>query len=91
MPIHTSWKSMAKGMAASKKYKKGTIKCRDFTDGSKVCMAKKAWNVFYASINKMGAKAEKPRPKSINETVFMETVAVVIQEIIEWAVTRDVK
>ena len=73
MPIHTSWKSMARGMM--KTYGKGTT-CYNFTDGGRICMSKKAWSVFYATGNeKYGEGFEtKPRPKSVEET----------QELIDW-------
>jgi hypothetical protein len=89
MPIHTDWKSMAESMSKESKYKAGKIKCRDFTDGSKVCMSSKAWSVFFATINKMGADDTKPRPATINETVFNETVTQVLNELVEWAVKRE--
>jgi len=77
MPIHTSWKKMCLSMKAS--YKAGKIKCRKFADGTQVCMSEKAWSVFFATINKMGADDTKPRPKrKINEAKmidwFMESV-----------------
>ena len=80
MPIHTSWKSMAKSMA--KTYCKGATKkkCKKFTDGSQVCICQKGWSVFFASINKMGAKETQPRPsKKINEAVMI------------WYIKRKVK
>jgi hypothetical protein len=77
---------MAQGM--KKQYKSGKTVCRDFTDGKKVCMSKRAWTVFFASINKMGAKSESPRPKSINETVFNETAHTVIDDMVRWIITR---
>jgi len=72
MPIHTSWKKMAIGMRAS--YKAGKTKCRKFADGSQVCMSEKAWSVFFATINKMGASDTKPRPKKkkINEAKLLD-------------------
>lgn len=85
MPIHTSWKSQAKGMG---KTYKGPTECRKFIDGSQVCISKKAWSVFFATIKKMGAKPEKPRPAKISETVFNETAQSVIEEIIQWATVR---
>lgn len=75
MPIHTSWKSMVKGMAGS--YKKGKMKCYPFTDGSKVCMRAKAWQVFFATVNKMGADETKPRPRKVKTGEANE-------KIIEW-------
>lgn len=72
-----------------KQYKSGEVKCRPFTDGSKVCISKKAWSVFFATINKMGADDTKPRPHRINETVFQETVKEVLRDMIEWIVTRE--
>lgn len=88
MPIHTSWKSQAKGMG---KTYKGPTTCRKFTDGSQVCISKKAWNVFYATIKKLGGKPESPRPHKINETVFNETAHKVVEEFIRWATVREVK
>ena len=87
IPIHTSWKSQAKGMG---KTYKGPTKCRKFTDGSQVCMAKKAWSVFFATINKMGASPDKPRPHKISETVFNEKAEKFVENLIQWATVRDV-
>jgi len=56
---------MAEGMRGT--YKVGPVKCRPFTDGTKVCMSKKAWQVFFATINKMGADETKPRPQKTQE------------------------
>jgi hypothetical protein len=74
MPIHTSWKSMAEGMRSVKAYNQGKIKCRPFTDGSKVCMRTRAWSVFFATINKMGADETKPRPQKVKTSESMEKV-----------------
>ena len=81
-----SWKKMAVNMQSQ--YKGGSIKCRGFTDGTEVCMSSKGWSVFFATINKSGAKADKPRPKSINETIFQETAKQVVDEMIQWAVEK---
>lgn len=77
-------------MAESMKpqYKGGKITCRSFSDNSQICMSKKAWNIFFATINKMKADDTKPRPQEINETVFQETVKIVMDEFVEWAVRR---
>jgi len=66
MPIHTSWKSMAKAMVANAKYckKDTTRRCYKFTDGKKVCGCAGGWSVFFATVKTMGAKPEKPRPKT---------------------------
>jgi len=79
MPIHTSWKSMAKGMKTTYcgKKKAGPVKCRPFTDGSRLCMCAKAWQVFFASVNKMGADETKPRPKKVKTQEAVE-------KILEW-------
>ena len=71
-----------------KQYKSGKVTCRPFTDGSKVCASARAWSIFFATINKMGADDSKPRPEKVNETVFQETVNQYIQSLIEWA-TKD--
>jgi len=64
MPIHTSFKSLAKGMA--KQYKGlGKRTCRSFTDGTKVCASKKAWQVFFAYLNKKGWDDTKPMPRNM--------------------------
>jgi hypothetical protein len=67
-----------------------TSKCRDFTDGSKVCLCEKGWNVFFATLNKHGWKDTSPRPSSISETVFLQAVeeTVAILEIVEWYETK---
>ncbi len=57
---------MIRGMG--QQYKEGAIECRDFTDGSKVCISKKAWSIFYATLNKRGAKDTEPMPKHVSET-----------------------
>lgn len=82
VPIHTSWKSMVKSMKAS--YKAGKTKCRKFTDGAITCMSKKAWSVFYATLNKHGWKDTKPRPKSVTETVFLEAVEKTMTDLVHW-------
>jgi len=90
MPIHVSWKSMAEGMRGT--YKQGKVKCRPFTDGSQVCMRAKAWQVFFATINKMGADETKPRParkKSVNEAKLIERFLEskgINEEVPRWAV-----
>lgn len=58
---------MALGMKSSYTKKGQSTVCRDFTDSSKVCMSKKSWSVFFATINKMGADETKPRPKQTQE------------------------
>ena len=74
---------MAKGMR--KTYAgKGKVKCRPFTDGSKLCMSAKAWQVFFATINKMGADETKPRPKSKRTQESRE-------KLIEWFVESTLK
>jgi len=65
-------------------YKAGKKKCRNFTDGAIICMTKKAWSVFYATLNKNGWKAEKARPRSITETVFMEAVKQTMDDVTQW-------
>jgi len=67
MPIHVSFKSMARGMG--KEYKEGKVVCRDFTDGSKVCISEKAWSVFFATLNKKGWDESKSMPKSTSEAL----------------------
>ena len=47
----------------------GSIQCRDFTDGSQVCISKKAWSVFFATLNKRGWSDTKPMPKKTSETL----------------------
>jgi len=69
-----------------KQYKAGKVKCRPFTDGTKVCASKRAWSVFFATINKMGADDSKPRPAKINETVFQETVKEYLNDLINWRI-----
>jgi hypothetical protein len=59
---------MAKGMKSTYTKKGQPTVCRDFSDGSKVCMSKKGWSVFFATINKMGASETKPRPKQTEES-----------------------
>lgn len=68
MPINISWKKMALGMKSTYTKKGQSTVCRDFSDGSKVCMSEKGWSVFFATINKMGAKDTKPRPKQTQES-----------------------
>lgn len=56
---------MCRGMKATYcgRKKAGPQKCRSFTDGKKLCMCAKAWQVFFAKVNKMGADDTKPMPK----------------------------
>lgn len=71
MPIHTSWKGFAKGLAKSYcKGASGKKKCRDFTDGSSVCMCQKGWSVFFAKVNKLKTSESKPMPKQFNEATL---------------------
>jgi len=86
MPIHTDWKSMAKSMA--KQYKEGESTCRPFTDGTKVCAAKRAWSVFFATLNKNKWDETKSRPTQVNETVFEEAVNDYLNGLLMWAI-RD--
>ena len=58
---------MALGMKSTYTKKGQSAVCRNFTDGSKVCMSKKGWSVFFATINKMKADETKPRPKQTQE------------------------
>lgn len=67
MPIHTSWKSMARGMV--KTYCKGGIKKGTnlkFADGKSVRVCPKARDVFYATVTKIAGKGgeTKPKPKT---------------------------
>jgi len=88
MPIHISWKKMASGMrktyCGKKDGKGGGPECRKFTDGVPFCMCKKAWSVFFATLNKKGWKDTKPRPKSVTETVFLEAVEDTMTDILHW-------
>jgi len=73
MPIHVSFKSLAKGMA--KQYKgQGKVKCRPFTDGTKVCASAKAWQVFYSYLNKKGWDDTKPMPKKLIQSPAVDAI-----------------
>ena len=54
-----------------KTYTTGKVKCRDFSDGTKVCASQKAWSVFYASLKKKGLK-DTSAPKKFNEAKLIE-------------------
>jgi len=73
---------MAQGMR--KQYPGKPVKCRDFTDKTKVCMSSKGWSVFFGKVTKLAGKGgeTKPRPKSVEETYQ--------DEIIEWCL-KNVK
>lgn len=88
MPIHVSWKSEFLGMKKQYCGKSTSGKEYEFSDGTKVTICKKGANVFFASLNKMGADDTKPRPATINETIFNETASQILNELIEWAVRR---
>lgn len=72
-------------------YKEGSVKCRDFTDGSKVCMSTRAWTIFFATVTKLAGHGgeTKARSQTINETVFNETVSLVVDDMVSWILTRD--
>jgi hypothetical protein len=76
MPIHTDFFDMARGM--NKTYKKGPVKCRDFTDGKSVCMSEEAWNVFFATGTKRYGEGfeTKARPKNVQESF--------VDDIVDW-------
>jgi hypothetical protein len=59
---------MIKGMG--KQYPGSPKKCRKMSDGKDVCISKKAWNVFFATVTKRyGSGAEeKPKTKKVEET-----------------------
>lgn len=61
-----------------KSYKKGEIKCKDFSDGSRICVSEEAWNMFYATGTKRYGKGfeTKPKPKSVEESF--------IDDIVKW-------
>uniref|UniRef100_A0A6M3XHV5 Putative DNA ligase domain protein n=1 Tax=viral metagenome TaxID=1070528 RepID=A0A6M3XHV5_9ZZZZ len=54
MPIDNSWIHFLKSLKDQKDYQIGENICRDMKDGSKFCMHKKAWSVFFATMNKKG-------------------------------------
>jgi hypothetical protein len=60
---------MVRGFGRNQQYKTGKIQCRDFSDGSKVCLHEKAWSVFFATLNKRGWKEGSPMPKKTSETL----------------------
>ena len=86
MPIHTSWKSMCKGILANAKYCKRNPerKCHSFTDGSKVCGCQGGWSVFYATVAKRVGKGgeTKPMPKKFSESR---------EKLIEWFMESTLK
>jgi hypothetical protein len=75
MPINSDWLDMCRSM--SKSYKKGPTKCRDFSNGKKLCMTEEAWNMFFATGTKRyGAGFEmKAHPMGMQETLVDEIVA----------------
>lgn len=92
MPIHVSWKSMASSMrktyCGKKDGKGGDPKCYKFTDGSEICLCKRAWSAFFATLNKHGWKDTSPRPSSVSETIFNKAVEETVASIVEWYETR---
>lgn len=58
--------------------------CRDFTDGSNICLCIKGWSVFFATLNKHGWDDKKPRPHSVSETVFNKALEEGIKDIVGW-------
>lgn len=76
MPINLEWKDMIRSMGKS--YKKGTTKCRDLSDGSKICVSEEAWSMFFATGTKRyGAGFDsKPRPKNTEESF--------VDDIVKW-------
>lgn len=82
MPIHVSWKSMIKNMLDNFKYckKNPKRKCYDFSDGSRMCGCKGGWNVFFATVNRMGADDTKPMPKKKKKFGESKIVAWFIEE-----------
>jgi hypothetical protein len=75
---------MAAGMKKTYCKKGDKLVGRSFTDGSKVRLCSKAWSVFFATIRKHGWKETKPRPRTVNETVFNEAVEVYLDELRAW-------
>jgi hypothetical protein len=47
-------------------------KCRDFTDGSQVCASEKAWQVFFATMNKNGWDETKPKLSDEEDDLALE-------------------
>lgn len=84
MPIHTTWKSMVKGMKNTYCKKGDKTKCRPFTDGTKVCLCTKAWSVFFATMRKRGWDEGSPRSKKVSETVFNEAIEEIMAGFIIW-------
>lgn len=80
MPININWKEMIRNMG--KQYREGKIVCRDLSDGTKVCVSEKAWNVFFATGNKLYGKGfeVKEKPKKVEETIS--------EEILKWYIGR---
>ena len=84
MPINLEWKDMIQSIG--KQYKGNSVKCRDLTDGTKVCVSTKAWSVFFATMRKKGWNESKPKSKSINETVINEAIDEFLESLVEWAI-----
>ena len=72
MPIHVSYKKLIDNF--KKEYKAGETECRDFTDGTRICASKKAWQVFFAYLNKKGWDDTKPIPKELVESKDIEPI-----------------
>lgn len=88
MPVHSSWKSMLRGMIRTYcrgKSKKGW-KSITFTGGKKVRACPKARSVFYATVTKRCGKGceTKPMPKKVRESVELETYFLLGNAEIEW-------
>jgi len=82
MPVHTSWKSMAKNM--KKQYCKGDIPRTDknklsFVDGSKLYLCPQAKSVFFATLRKHGWSETKPRPtkNAVPLETHMTTIGII--------------
>lgn len=67
-------------------YCKGESKgvCRDFTDGSSVCLCTKGWNVFFATLNSHKWSDTSPRPKSVSETMIEDALEETVQGFQDW-------
>lgn len=86
MPIHVSWKSMARSIANNPKYcKKGSKRvCKKLTSGAEICGCAGGWSIFYATMKKRGWDEGKPRSKKVTETIFNQAVEETVSGFTKW-------
>lgn len=85
MPIHTDWIDMIHSM--DDEYPEGERKCYDLSNGKKICAHAKAWEVFFAKMNKERGRGGESRAKDrkVGESEDLTEVSDLEKDIyIEW-------